>query len=126
MVKPNSREVKQLWYDLNVNKFRCPICNIRCARNNVWLRHCDTQKHFLLTTFRLQCPRELKILTASFLPLSQVIHLGAVGLLALETNMRHNFTYKKSFVISSEGPHVRTAYVRGRTADTWRILPLVI
>lgn len=128
MVKANSREVRQLWYDLNVNKFKCPICNIRCARKNVWLRHCDTQKHFLLTTFRNQCPRDLKILTASFLPLASILELGSVGLLALDTNMRHNFTYnkRKSIVISSEGPHARTAYVRGRTADTWRILPLVI
>ena len=64
-----------LWQELNRNKWKCPICKFRSFNKAHYDRHLISSKHFLLTEFATQCPRDLKILIASFLPVYKIFRL---------------------------------------------------
>ena len=61
-------EAHVLWQQLNRNRYRCEVCRFRSYNAAHWQRHLDSAKHWLLTEFRWKCPKDLKILIASFLP----------------------------------------------------------
>ena len=74
-----------LWQELNRNRYECPVCNFRSFNAAHYVRHLDSSKHFLLTTIADECPNDLKILIASFLPIYKLFRLpGRNGRLALK------------------------------------------
>ena len=74
-----------LWQELNRNKYRCETCNFRSSNAAHMVRHLQSSKHFLLEIFAKQCPNDLKILVASFLPIYKLFRLpGRNGRLALK------------------------------------------
>ena len=72
-----------LWQMLNKNKFACQECGYRSPNRAHWYRHVRSDKHFLLYDFAINCPRDLKILVATFLPFQKLANLGKVGLAAV-------------------------------------------
>ena len=64
-----------LWQQLNRNKYRCEVCRFRSYNAAHWQRHLNSAKHWLLTEFRDDCPKDLKILIASFLPPYKIFRL---------------------------------------------------
>ena len=79
------RPAHVLWQQLNRNKYRCEACNFRSSNAAHMVRHQDSTKHFLLTVFARECPNDLKILVASFLPIYKLFRLpGRNGRLALK------------------------------------------
>ena len=64
-----------LWQQLNQNKYQCDTCKFRSFNAAHYIRHINSAKHFLLTTFATECPRDLKILIESFLPLFKIFKL---------------------------------------------------
>ena len=74
-----------LWQELNRNKYRCETCNFRSSNAAHMVRHLNSSKHFLLEIFAKECPNDLKILVASFLPLYKLFRIpGRNGRLALK------------------------------------------
>lgn len=69
-----------LWQQLNHSKYQCSTCNFRSFNLAHYVRHIDSSKHFLLTEFADECPIDLKILIASFLPIYKLFRIpGRVG-----------------------------------------------
>jgi hypothetical protein len=83
-----------LWRLLNASRYECKICRFKSFNKAHWRRHFDSDKHFLLTTFRDECPRDLKIMVASFLPLRKLIRLEHVGRLALTHAWQRPLRYR--------------------------------
>ena len=80
MVKPDAHV---LWQELNARRYVCKKCRFRSSNHAHYDRHWDSSKHFLLNEFREECPNDLKILIASFLPFSKLVTLGRNGVLAV-------------------------------------------
>ena len=104
----------ELWQELNKNKYNCPVCCFNSFNRAHYLRHRNSSKHFLLTEFKSQCPRDIRILIASFLPLYKVIRLKQIGPYALKLawrqparyNLRHSPTFVEQPIAS---PPAQTA-----------------
>ena len=67
-----------LWQELNRSKYQCKCCKFRSFNAAHYIRHLQSSKHFLLTEFASECPRDLKILIASFLPVYKIFRLPEV------------------------------------------------
>jgi hypothetical protein len=83
-----------LWQELNKNRYNCPVCCFNSFNRAHYLRHNDSSKHFLLTDFKSNCPRDIRILIASFLPLYKVIRLKHIGPYALRLAWRQPARYE--------------------------------
>lgn len=117
----------ELWQELNRNKYKCKICNFRSFNKNHYVRHIDSSKHFLLTEFKSECPRELRILIASFLPLYKLIRLKSIGPYALRLAWRrpaqyvhHQRVVLPSLVFGDDPPTVNLP-VRSADGVYWTI-----
>ena len=131
MVKPAA----QLWWDLNRQKYKCEACDFCTANRTHWDRHKASLKHFLLAELRLQCPRDCKIVIASFLPFTQLTKLGQLGLDAVQYAVKdriqwyeHNQIYlvDKFTLTAPEDPPSRTVYVGVRRGHTLQSLTFVV
>ena len=88
------KPANQLWQELNKHKYNCPVCCFNSFNRAHYLRHRNSSKHFLLTEFKSQCPRDIRILIASFLPLYKVIRLKQIGPYALKLAWRRPARYE--------------------------------
>jgi hypothetical protein len=82
-----------LWKELNASRYNCEVCRFRSFNKAHYARHVHCDKHFLLTHFRWNAPRDIKILVASFLPLYKIIRLRRVGPCALRLAWKRPFRY---------------------------------
>ena len=131
MVKPAA----QLWWDLNRQKYKCEVCDFCTANKTHWERHKASLKHFLLAELRPQCPRDCKIVIASFLPFTQLTKLGQLGLDAVQYAVKdriqwyeHNQIYlvDKFTLTAPEDPPSRTVYLGVRRGHNLQSLTFVI
>ena len=77
----------RIWRLENAARFQCPICNYKTHNKTIFRRHLDSTRHFLLTEFAHQAPRDIKMLVASFLPFDKIVHLGQLAVDALNYDM---------------------------------------
>ena len=61
-----------MWRRLNNERYVCSTCKYKTYNLAHYKRHIESSKHFLLTDLRFECPRDLKILIASFLPIYKI------------------------------------------------------
>ena len=66
---------REIWIELNEDRYECPACGFRTPNLAHFRRHLASDKHWLMTEFREECPRDLKIVVASFLPFGHVVGL---------------------------------------------------
>ena len=78
------KTASQLWLDLNREKYTCAKCGFRTANKTHWERHCRSARHFFHTEIQPKCPRDCKIVIASFLPFTKLTQLGQLGLDAVQ------------------------------------------
>ena len=69
------KTARELWLQLNENKFECTACNYSGHNGAHWKRHIESTKHFLLHDFGLFAPMDVKVVVASFLPLGTIVTL---------------------------------------------------
>lgn len=120
----------ELWRELNRNRYECHVCRFRSFNRAHYVRHMDCAKHFLMTEFKSNCPRDLRILIASFLPLYKVIRLKHIGPYALQLAWRRPAQYRHlprvvlpNLVFGDQpvvNPHVQIAAAVAWTIDTGR------
>ena len=85
----------ELWQELNKSKYVCETCKFRSFNRAHFTRHYVSNKHFLLTEFAKDCPRDLKILIASFLPVYKIFRIpDPVGRCALKLVWRRHESYR--------------------------------
>ena len=117
----------KIWRFENAFRFTCPICDYNTHNKTLFRRHQDSTRHFLLTEFAYQAPREIKMLVATFLPFDRIYLLGKIAVDAL------NFKRPKwaSWFFTGVDPAnllSQTASVRVRLKHTKRnqasVLPL--
>ena len=73
-----------LWRISNRDRWVCSRCNFSTYSKSHYFRHLTSDKHFLLTEFHDCCPRELRIVIASFLPFYLLSDLKCIGPAALK------------------------------------------
>ena len=130
MVKPAS----QLWLDLNREKYSCKACGFTTANKAHYDRHVKSLKHFLLAEFAKECPRDCKIVVASFLPFTVLTKLGRLGIAAVEYAVRDTITWydhrqiylKKRVRVVLASPRARTVYVGVRRGHSLQSLAFEI
>ena len=66
---------RKYWTELNSKKYSCPTCGFNTFNKTHFTRHVQSNKYFLITEFAEDCPRDLKILVASFLPVYIIFNL---------------------------------------------------
>ena len=87
-------EAHVLWKELNSKRYECKVCRFRSHNKKHYERHLESNKHFLLTTFAEEAPRDIKVLVASFLPLYKLIRLPSVGKSALKLAWKRHPRYR--------------------------------
>ena len=132
MVKPAA----ELWWDLNRTKYQCKVCGYTTANKTHWERHKASLKHFLLTELRSKCPRDCKIVIASFLPFTHLTKLGRIGIDAVKYAVKptikwydHRQIYlcmKNKFTRVPEGLPAQTVYLGVRRGHTLQSLAFVV
>ena len=118
-----------MWIDLNHDRYRCDACDFRTPNLAHWCRHDNSDKHFLMTTFRDEAPRDIKLLVASFLPFVKLTELGQLGLDAVQMVLGPPIIWLNNRVIQRVGPGglpVRTVYLGGHSARNLRSLAYVL
>jgi hypothetical protein len=119
-----------MWVDLNHDRYKCEACNFRTPNLAHWCRHDDSVKHFLMTTFRDEAPRDIKILVASWLPFVKLTELGQVGLDAVNMVVGSPIIWlSRRRIIQRVGPGglpARTVYLGGHSGRNLRSLAYVL
>gem|GEM_PF-4772756 len=72
------RPAPVLWAELNANRYCCEACGYRTHNKAMFNRHRQSARHFLMTTFREECPVEIKIVVMSYLPVWKIIQAPRV------------------------------------------------
>ena len=126
----------EMWWDLNRQKYKCEACDFCTANRTHWERHKASLKHFLLAELRPNCPRDCKIVIASFLPFTQLTKLGQIGIDAVQYALtdrikwyNHNQIYlvnKKYFKVVPGDPPSQTVYLGVRRGHTLQSLTFVV
>ena len=98
----------EMWKLVNHKKYQCETCCYCTHNKNHFTRHCNSTRHWLLCDFAKTCPKDLKILIGSFLPMHHLTFCGHNGLLAMNVQARE-FGIAKfvSLMKPSAGLHVR-------------------
>ena len=131
MVKP----APQLWLELNRTKYQCKACGYTTANKTHWERHKTSLKHFLLAELSPRCPRDCKIVIASFLPFTHLTKLGRIGIDAVKYAVkptikwydhRQIYMYKKFTVRAPEDPPSRTVFLGVRRGHNLRSLAFAV
>ena len=117
------KSAPELWNEMNASKYHCEQCDYCTPNRAHWKRHKDSVKHFLMADLAEQCPTDMKVVIASFLPLRQLTNLGRNGVNAL--------TYAQprlclNGVISFVDPPVRTVFLGNRRVHTPQTLAFVV
>ena len=129
------KSAAEMWWDLNRTKYKCTACDFCTANRTHWKRHKASLKHFLLAELRPQCPRDCKIVIASFLPFPLLTKLGQLGLDAVQYAVKdqihwyeHNQIYlmNKFTLMDPEDPPSRTVYVGVRRGHNLQSLTFVV
>ena len=116
------KSAPELWNEMNASKYHCKKCDY-CTPNRAHMdRHKESVKHFLMAEFTDDCPNDMKVVVASFLPLRQLVSLGDNGMKALAYD-KPRLRWR---VISSEGPHARTVFLGDRRVHTPQTLAFVV
>ena len=90
-----TRPAHVLWQEMNRNKYVCQECKFRSFNAAHYMRHLKSSKHFLLTEFARDCPTDLKILIASFLPVYKLFRLpGRIGRSALRLVWQRPYQFR--------------------------------
>lgn len=111
-----------LWKELNAGRYKCDVCRFRSFNKAHYARHVHCDKHFLLTHFRWECPRDLKVLIASFLPLYKIIKLSNVGPLALRLFWQRPSPYGGLLpLVWPPEPHIVGLPVRTAGGVAWTV-----
>ena len=76
----------RIWRLENAARFHCPICSYKTHNKTIFRRHLDSTRHFLLSEFAHQAPRDIKMLVATFLPFERIYLLGQIAVDALNYN----------------------------------------
>ena len=125
----------EMWWDLNREKYKCEACGFCTANKAHWERHKASLKHFLLATLRPECPRDCKIVIASFLPFTKLTRLGQIGLDAVQYAVgdrikwydhRQIFLYRKFSVKAPGDLPSRTVYLGVRRGRNLQSLTFVV
>ena len=126
MVKP----AREMWIELNHDRYRCDCCGFRSPNLTHYLRHAGSDKHFLMTTFRDEAPRDIKIMVASWLPFVKLTELGQVGLDAVNMVVGTPIIWlsRRRIIqrVGPGGPPARTVYLGGHSARNLRSLAYVL
>ncbi len=127
MVKTN----REIWIELNEDRYECPACGFRTPNLAHFRRHLASDKHWLMTEFREECPRDLKIVVASFLPFVKLTNLGQLGLDAVTCAVGPPIvwlTHPRRIIqkVDPAGPLARGAYLGGRSGRNLRSLAFVL
>ena len=73
----------KIWRLENAARYQCPICDYKTHNKALFRRHLDSTRHFLLSEFAHQAPRDVKMLVATFLPFYRIYMCGPVAVDAL-------------------------------------------
>ena len=122
---------REIWIALNENRYECPVCKFRTPNLAHFRRHLNSDKHWLMTVFAPECPRDLKILVASFLPFVKLTHLGQLGLdaVAMAVGPPIIWLSRTDRIIQRVGPGglpARTVYLGGHSRRNLRSLAFVL
>ena len=105
----------EMWIMLNHTKYECIACGYKTHNRSHYYRHHQSTRHWLLHDFRIDCPTDLKVLIASFLPIKAMTYCGANGLKAMNMQARNwGIARFISSIPPSAGLHVRICGGRGR------------
>ena len=74
---------REMWQRLNRDRYVCSTCHFKTYNLAHYRRHIQSSKHFLLTDLRHECPSDLKIIIASYLPVYKIYKLKGIGECAL-------------------------------------------
>jgi hypothetical protein len=110
-----------LWKELNAGRYKCAVCRFRSFNKAHYARHVHCDKHFLLTHFRWECPRDIKVLIASFLPLYKIIKLSSVGPSAWRHAWQRPFRFPRVLLPDLIFPHIVSLPVRTSDGVAWTI-----
>ena len=124
------KTARQIWIALNEDRYECPVCGFKTPNLAHFRRHLASDKHFLMTDFRDNCPRDLKVLVASFLPFMKLTHLGQLGLDAVCMAVGPPIVWldQRRIIqrVDPEGLPVRTVYLGGHRDGNLRSLAYVL
>ena len=73
----------KIWLLENAARYQCPICDYKTHNKALFERHLKSTRHFLMSEFAHQAPRDVKMLVASFLPFNKIYLCGSVAVDAL-------------------------------------------
>ena len=124
------KSAREMWIDLNQDRYKCEACDFRTPNLAHWCRHENSDKHFLMTTFRDEAPRDVKMLVASFLPFVKLTELGQLGLDAVNmvvgTPIIWLSTRRLIQRVAPGGLPARTVYLGGHSGRNLRSLAYVL
>ena len=122
---------RQVWLELNNDRYECSVCGFTSPNLSHFKRHLKSDKHWLMTQFRMECPRDLKVMVASFLPFVKLTDLGQLGLDAVTMAIGPPIVWldKPRRVIQRVDPvglPARTVYLGGHSRRNLRSLAFVL
>ena len=124
------KTAREVWIALNEDRYECPDCGFRSPNLAHFTRHLRSDKHWLMTEFRTQCPRDLKIVVASFLPFMKLTNLGQLGFDAVSMAVGPPIVWleKRRIIqrVGLAGLPARTVYLGGRSGRNLRSLAFVL
>jgi hypothetical protein len=123
------KSAQELWLQLNSDRYRCDECGFVSPNHAHWYRHVRSDKHFLLSVFAEEAPRDIKLLVASFLPFVKLTSLGRLGLQAVNLAVGPRVRWITRNVIQvgdPEDPPFRTVYLGVHSGNNLRSLAYVL
>ena len=111
----------KIWQLENAARYCCPICNYKTHNKTLYRRHLDSTRHFLMTTFAYQAPRDVKMLVASFLPFDRIYLLEQLAVDALNYDAPDWMPWRFSLLTTADLPF-RTGVVRVHLSHKKQIL----